>query len=214
MLRVTSIKKLSYDGGVVMGRKIALPEGFSEIDFKGLYRSEKQGEAKMRYYALWQLQQGKQINDVAEALSYDRHTIRNWISWVREVGAERLRERAKGQGRPARLSKAQQQELKAAIPAMQKARKGGRIKGHDILTFIKEKWQVEYHTDYIYTLLHSLDMVWITGRSQHPKADEAAQEAFKKTSQPRSATGFPLTSSPRTSKSGFRTKRVSASKER
>ena len=34
----------------------------------------------------------------------------------------------------------------------------------------------------VYNALHRVNLVWISGRSKHPKADVGAQESFKKTS--------------------------------
>lgn len=53
--------------------------------------------------------------------------------------------------------------------------------GEDIVLLAKEHFDVDYHPDAIYAVLKRLGMSWITGRSQHPKADTEKQADFKKT---------------------------------
>lgn len=40
---------------------------------------------------------------------------------------------------------------------------------------------MDYHRDTIYRVLKRLGMSWMTGRSQHPKADPEKQNDLKKT---------------------------------
>lgn len=59
-------------------------------------------------------------------------------------------------------------------------KQGGRLTGEDIVLLAKEHYGVDYHSDAIYHVLKRLGMSWITGRSQHPKADPEKQTDFKK----------------------------------
>jgi transposase len=47
---------------------------------------------------------------------------------------------------------------------------------------MKTKYGIDPSLATVYNTLKRADLVWITGRSIHPKADLEAQEAFKKTS--------------------------------
>ena len=47
---------------------------------------------------------------------------------------------------------------------------------------MKEKFDVDCSIDTVYRTLARVSLVWITGRSTHPKANIEAQQAFKKTS--------------------------------
>ena len=60
-------------------------------------------------------------------------------------------------------------------------RAGGRLTGKDIQQLAKEHYNAHYTVNGIYELLKRIDMSWISARSQHPKADIQAQDAFKKT---------------------------------
>ena len=51
----------------------------------------------------------------------------------------------------------------------------------DIQQLAEEHYNAHYTVNGIYELLKRIDMSWISARSQHPKADPQAQDAFKKT---------------------------------
>jgi transposase len=46
---------------------------------------------------------------------------------------------------------------------------------------MKDKFGIEPSKSSSCDTLERVDLVWITGRSKHPKADLEAQESFKKT---------------------------------
>src|SRR5665254_12637 len=73
---------------------------------------------------------------------------------------------------------------------------------------------VKLHERSVGDLLASLGYRRLSVRPQHPQADEAAQEAFKKTSPQRSQQDSPIMPRESRSKSGSRTRRVLASKAR
>lgn len=54
------------------------------------------------------------------------------------------------------------------------------VVGEDIKQMLQEKFNAGYYVNSVYRLLNRLDIIWITGRSIHPKADKEAQEEFKK----------------------------------
>jgi transposase len=60
-------------------------------------------------------------------------------------------------------------------------RKGGRIRGKDVVELLEKQFNVKSSLRSVYNTLQRVGLVWITGRSQHPKANLEAQEAFKKT---------------------------------
>ena len=65
---------------------------------------------------------------------------------------------------------------------MQKDKSGEVIRGIDILKMMKEKFGVECCLSSTYVYLKRARLVWITGRSKHPKTDLKSQASFKKTS--------------------------------
>lgn len=63
---------------------------------------------------------------------------------------------------------------------MQQKKIGGRVRGSDVLALMKEKYNVEPTLSTVYNTLKRANLVWIIGRSIHPKADVEAQENLKK----------------------------------
>jgi len=51
------------------------------------------------------------------------------------------------------------------------------------MELMKEKYGINPSLNTVYSTLKRVDLVWITGRSIHPKGDIEAQETFKKTSE-------------------------------
>ena len=95
-------------------------------------------------------------------------------------GIEGLREK-KGRGLHPKLSLDKHESFKQAVLELQHNRNGGRIRGEDVLSLMQEKFGIDCSIDTAYRTLARVDLVWITGRSIHPKTNLDAQEAFKKT---------------------------------
>jgi transposase len=128
------------------------------------------------------LQKGKKMQEVSEIVQQSRMSIHNWLNWLSsEGGVERLIGFVKGRGRRSKLSFMEDEEIRASIEELREKRSGGRVTGEEIQRMIQEKWGVSYALSSIYVLLKRLKIVWITSRSQHPQADIAVQEDFKKT---------------------------------
>lgn len=72
--------------------------------------------------------------------------------------------------------------LKKQILEMQKERSGVRIRGKDVAELIEKEYGITPSKSSVYETLKKIGLIWITGRSIHPKADKDAQENFKKTS--------------------------------
>lgn len=157
------------------------PVGFFEIDFKSLYKKEKDGNIKIRYLVFSKLQEGISITKVSEIMLVSRQSVSTWLGWLRKEGLSRISSTKKGQGRKSNLSNSQKEELKQRIIKEQKEMKGGRLIGADVRKMILEAYKIEYHPRYIYEILNEIGLSWVSSRSRHPKQDKVAQEAFKKT---------------------------------
>ena len=73
--------------------------------------------------------------------------------------------------------------FRLAVLELQEKKAGGRVRGKDILELMQTKYGIDPTLKTVYNTLKRADLVWITGRSIHPKADLEKQEAFKKTSE-------------------------------
>ncbi len=99
---------------------------------------------------------------------------------LKKNGIEGLRDKP-GRGRRPKLDKEKNQEFIQDLVEMQRTRSGGSFTGYDMIKLAMEKYGVQYSLNGIYDLVHRIGFSWTTGRSIHPKANPAEQEAFKKT---------------------------------
>ncbi len=106
----------------------------------------------------------------------------NWVKQFRTKGLEGLKDQP-GRGTKPFLPAYQHSAFRQAVLELQENKKGGCIRGSDILELMKTKYGVEPSLRRVYGTLKRAGLVWITGRSIHPKADLEIEEAFKKTSE-------------------------------
>jgi transposase len=113
----------------------------------------------------------------------ERQTLRDWVHRYNEGGIDGLRSRT-SPGRTPFLSEEQKAELKALVL------KGPdpdidvvvRWRCVDLREQVKQRFLVTVHESTVGKWLHQMDLTPLKPRPFHPKKDEAAQEAFKKTS--------------------------------
>ena len=108
-------------------------------------------------------------------------TVSAWIKKFNQEGLDGLKEK-KGRGAKRKISPSEQKAFREAVIELQDRKQGGRIKGKDVLKLMREKFGVTCCLTSVYYALHRADLVWISGRSKHPKCSPEIQEAFKKTS--------------------------------
>jgi transposase len=85
-------------------------------------------------------------------------------------------------GRKPKIPREREEEFIKRTESLQTSKNGGRATGYDIQKMALDEFGADYADSSIYMVLKRLKTSWITARSIHPKADEAAQAAFKKTS--------------------------------
>lgn len=160
---------------------VTFPSGFMEIDFQRYYQTTACPRGRIRCLAMLHLQKGKTVKEVAEIVQQSRVALHAWLNWLSEEGGlEHLIGFVKGRGRKSKVSFIDEEKIRVSIEELKGERQGGRITAKDIQRMLKNKWGVHYELSSIYVLLKRLNVVWITSRSQHPKADKEAQEEFKK----------------------------------
>jgi transposase len=162
-------------------RTIHFTEAFLSEDFMNLSKREADPRMRVRLIGLHHLQNSKNYTRVSELLEVRRHTVKDWHQRYEVEGLSGLHDKP-GRGPKCRLTVEEQQSLVDEVLACQAARAGGRLNVHDIKALVEAHYQQSYSKAGIYCILKRIGMSWITSRSQHPKADEAKQMAFKKTS--------------------------------
>jgi len=119
-------------------------------------------------------------------------------------------------GPRSRLTTEQQAELAALVEAGPDPEQHGVVRWRrvDLRDELERRFGVKLHERSVGKVLAKLGYRRLSVRPRHPQADEAAQEAFKKTLLRPSRQRSPLTPKASRSKSGSRTRRGSASRAR
>jgi len=146
-------------------------------------RRTKDSDQTRRLLALALVMEGASRTAAARAVGMDRQTLRDWVIRYNEEGVAGLRDRTRP-GRPGQLSEGQLAELARLAEA------GPDINVHRVVRWrcadlrmeIKSRFDVEISERHVGRLLKQLGFTRLSVRSRHPRADEAAQEVFKKTS--------------------------------
>lgn len=163
------------------GRKSKPIEGLEKYDFAKLARTKGTARERRRFLAFAHLQDGRRPSEAARMVKVLPQTMSTWIKKFRENGLKGLIEQS-GRGAKPYIPPEEYEELRKLVEQLQKSRNGGRIRGQDIGDAIEKKYGKRPSKSVIYKTLQRAGLVWITGRSQHPKADQQAQLNFKKTS--------------------------------
>jgi putative transposase len=145
----------------------------------------------------------------------DRQTLRDWVHRYNAEGLAGLRN-LKPPGPGSRLTAEQLAALAALVEAGPDPAHDGVVRWRraDLRDELRRRFGVELHERSVGKVLAKLGYRRLSVRPRHPQADEAAQEAFKKTSPRRSRRGFPTAPAASPSKSGSRTRPASASRAR
>ena len=164
------------------GRKATQIEGIEQYDFNKLAKTEGSPRERRRFLAFAHLREGKTFTEAAAFVRVKLRSLMRWVKSFRTEGLEGLKDKAGRGAKPLILSE-HRAAFRQAVLELQENRIGGRIRGRDILELMQTKYGVSPTLKTVYNTLKRADLVWITGRSIHPKADLEAQEAFKKTSE-------------------------------
>ena len=144
-----------------------------------------------------------------------RQTLRDWVHRYNAEGLAGLSDRPRPGPRP-RLSPEQEAELVTAVEQGPDPDRDGVVRWRrvDLRALIEARFAVRLHERSVGKLLRRLGFARLSVRPRHPKADEAAQEAFKKASPSWSARRCPSTPAASRSRSGSKMKPASASRAR
>ncbi len=170
-----------------MGAAVAITrDDYSADGLRAEARRAEDSKQACRLLALAMVLDGVARKVSAETCGMDRQTLPDWVHRYNAEGIDGLRDRPRP-GRPPGLSAAQMVELDELVvagpdPAVHRV---VRWRCFDLREVIKQRFEVEITERHVGRLLRQLKLTRLTVRPRHPEADEAAQEAFKKTS-PRS----------------------------
>ena len=161
-------------------------DDLSADEMRVVARRVKHSSQARRLLALAQVLDGHGREEASRACGMQRQTLSDWVHRYNAEGVEGLCDRPRSGRRP-RLSEAQLAELAGLVEAGPDLAVHGVVRWRclDLREEIKARFGVEVSERHVGRLLKRLEFTRLTVRPRHPKADEAAQLAFKKTS-PRS----------------------------
>ena len=158
---------------------IAITRGdLSADELRLAARRSKDSCQARRLLALAQVLDGRRRGEAARAGGMDRQTLRDWVHRYNAQGVEGLCDR--------RLSEAQLAELASLVEAGPDPAVHGVVRWRcvDLQGQIEARFGVEISERHVGRILKQLHFTRLSVRPCHPKTDEAAQQAFKKTSPP------------------------------
>ncbi len=166
-----------------MGKRVKIQTDYTAEELHERYRQAKDAVERTHWHILWLAKEGKTPQMIAEQVGYTARWVRTVIGrWnaQREAGI-RDRRHEIDVSRPL-LSPELQEELAAALQAP--PADGGLWSGPKVAQWMQQRLGCpvapQRGWDYLQRLGHSSRVP----RPQHAKADEAAQQEFKKTPGP------------------------------
>ena len=165
----------------------------------------RDAKAARRMLALALVLEGRSRAEAARAAGMDRQTLRDWVHRYNEEGLAGLRDRRRPGPRP-RLTPEQEAELEAVVERGPDPDRDGVVRWRrvDLKALIETRFAVRLHERSVGKVLRRLGFARLSVRPEHPKADGAAQAAFKKASPSWSARRFPSAPAASRSRSGSR----------
>ena len=187
-----------------------------ELDAGGLRREAarcRDARAARRTLALALVLGGASREDAARAAGMDRQTLPDWVHRYNAGGLAGLHDRPRSGRRP-RLTPEQEAELATAVEQGPDPDRDGVVRWRrvDLRALIETRFAVRLHERTVGKVLRRLGFVRVSVRPKHPKADEAAREAFKKASPAWYAGRCPSTPATSRSRSGSKMRPASASR--
>src|SRR4051812_28214194 len=173
----------------------------------------RDARAARRMLALALVLEGSSREEAARAAGMDRQTLRDWVHRYNAEGLAGLRDRPRSGRRP-RLSPEQEAELAAAVERGPDPARDGVVRWRrvDLRALIEARFAVRPHERTVGEGGRRLGSTRLSVRPRPPKADEAAQEAFKKASPGWWRERCPSAPAASRSRSGSRTRPASASR--
>ena len=160
-----------------MGRGVKVNWLESSEELKHLYLKEVHPQRRTRLQALWQLHQGKRVQDVVDLTGASYRSVEQWLRWYREGGLGEVLRRVVGHQAPGKkpyLNRLQQRALVAKVQL-------GQFRTvWDVVEWVRGRWGVSYSYKGMYSLMKGHGLGLKVPRPHSEKADAQQQLAWKK----------------------------------
>jgi transposase len=167
---------------MVLGRPLVIAWAAAETAeaLAQRYRHEQDARRAQRLRALWLVHEQHSVRETAHVVGVSERTVGLWLRWYREGGLPAVVEqhRRAGKGRIARLSAAQQAQLRDHLCT------GAVYTALDAVVWVEQQFQVTYRRKGMYSLLARLRARPTVPRPHNPKSDAAAEAAWKQGGSP------------------------------
>lgn len=160
-------------------KKTPINYALSEYNFGELSTRENNPRARIRLLILHQYSIGKTTPEISQSTYVSEHTVMKTRREYWQKGLSIIYDQPRS-GRRKKLDKQYEDEFKALIVKEQESKAGGRLVCDDIVELAQTHFKADYSRNGMYHVLKRIGMSWVSARSQHPQADEAKQESFKK----------------------------------
>jgi transposase len=160
-----------------MGRRVKVDWQESCEELKHRYQKEVHPQRRTRLQALWQLHQGKRIQDVADLTGASYRSVEQWLRCYRQGGLSEVLRRVVGhqaKGKKPYLNRLQQKALVA------KVQQGQFRTVWDAKEWVQGRWGVSYTYKGMYSLMKGHGLGLKVPRPHSEKADAQRQIAWKR----------------------------------
>lgn len=160
----------------------------NHLTLNELWRRVKKAQdpiEKDRFLAIYHAQRGLTAKEIARITLNTPRWVQETVRRYNQEGPESLRDRRHhNPGQKPKLTLEEQRKVREALQGPPPD--GGLWTGPKLREWVERELGKRLSLYPIYRLLHEMGFALRVPRPRHAKADEEAQEAFKKTSSPRS----------------------------
>jgi transposase len=140
---------------------------------------ERDALRRDRYRAVVMALDGKEAEQIAEALGRARRSVQDWAYAYRDSGIDAVQPKPRPGRRP-KLSRDREALLKARLDAGARPEDGVcTLRGKDVVRILETEFGVKYSLGGAYDLLWRLGYSCLTPRPLHEKSDPAAIADFQ-----------------------------------
>jgi transposase len=153
------------------------PGDMAELD--GRAKSQRNALQRDRLRAVLLALEGEGAVAIAKTLCRSRRSVQDWVYAYRDGGIDQLKPKPRP-GRPTKLPREREAELRARLDAGPRASDGVcTLRGKDVVAILEREFGVKYSLDGAYDLLERLGYSCLSPRPLHEKSHPTAIASFK-----------------------------------